>query len=132
MPSTSGFPEVWNLPSILAKQDYLYQNQVERVTFEDLLVATEFRKQVHRRAGHGQGRELQDLGASRVGVEVKYRNSLEERSLLRSAAVAKEPKCSGFVAVVKEMPGNEWVGRFEKKAGLPAAVVPVADFMMLF
>lgn len=39
-----GFPEVWNLPSLLAKQDYLYQNQVERVIFEDLLVAAEFRK----------------------------------------------------------------------------------------
>ncbi len=39
-----GFPEVWNLPDILAKQDYLYQNQIERVIFEDLLVAAEFRK----------------------------------------------------------------------------------------
>ena len=39
-----GFPEVWNLPTLLAKQDYLYQNQVERVIFEDLLVAAEFRK----------------------------------------------------------------------------------------
>ena len=38
-----GFPEVWNLPSLLAKQEYLYQNQVERVIFEDLLVAAEFR-----------------------------------------------------------------------------------------
>jgi uncharacterized protein len=39
-----GFPEVWDLPSLIAKQDYLYQNQVERVIFEDLLVAAEFRK----------------------------------------------------------------------------------------
>jgi len=39
-----GFPEVWNLPTLLAKQDYLYQNQVERVIFEDLLLAAEFRK----------------------------------------------------------------------------------------
>ncbi|MGE0499254.1 MAG: ATP-binding protein, partial [Ramlibacter sp.] len=39
-----GFPEVWNLPTLLAKQEYLYQNQVERVIFEDLLVAAEFRK----------------------------------------------------------------------------------------
>ena len=37
-----GFPEVWNLPTLLAKQEYLYQNQVERVIFEDLLVAAEF------------------------------------------------------------------------------------------
>lgn len=39
-----GFPEVWKLPNLLAKQDYLYQNQVERVIFEDLLLAAEFRK----------------------------------------------------------------------------------------
>jgi predicted AAA+ superfamily ATPase len=39
-----GFPEAWNLPTLLAKQDYLYQNQVERVIFEDLLLAAEFRK----------------------------------------------------------------------------------------
>ena len=39
-----GFPEVWKLPDILAKQEYLYQNQIERVIFEDLLVAAEFRK----------------------------------------------------------------------------------------
>lgn len=39
-----GFPEVWQLPTIEAKRTYLYQNQVERVIFEDLLVAAEFRK----------------------------------------------------------------------------------------
>jgi uncharacterized protein len=39
-----GFPEVWQLPTLEAKQIYLYQNQVERVIFEDLLVAAEFRK----------------------------------------------------------------------------------------
>ena len=39
-----GFPEVWDLPTQLAKQEYLYQNQVERVIFEDLLLAAEFRK----------------------------------------------------------------------------------------
>lgn len=39
-----GFPEVWAMPDLLAKQTYLYQNQVERVIFEDLLIAAEFRK----------------------------------------------------------------------------------------
>jgi uncharacterized protein len=39
-----GFPEVWQLPNLEAKQTYLYQNQVERVIFEDLLIAAEFRK----------------------------------------------------------------------------------------
>jgi uncharacterized protein len=39
-----GFPEVWALPTQLAKQEYLYQNQVQRVIYEDLLLAAEFRK----------------------------------------------------------------------------------------
>ena len=26
-----GFPEVWSLPTLLAKQEYLYQNQIEYV-----------------------------------------------------------------------------------------------------
>jgi uncharacterized protein len=39
-----GFPEVWQLPNLETKQNYLYQNQVERVIFEDLLIAAEFRK----------------------------------------------------------------------------------------
>ncbi len=39
-----GFPEVWSLPTWVAKQDYLYENQVKKVIFEDLLLAAEFRK----------------------------------------------------------------------------------------
>lgn len=39
-----GFPEVWGLPSWVAKQEYLYDNQVKKVIYEDLLVAAEFRK----------------------------------------------------------------------------------------
>ncbi|HMT07847.1 MAG TPA: ATP-binding protein [Pyrinomonadaceae bacterium] len=39
-----GFPEVWNLPTWVAKQEYLYDNQVKKVIYEDLLLAAEFRK----------------------------------------------------------------------------------------
>ncbi len=39
-----GFPETWPLTNPVARQEYLYQNQVERVIFEDLLLAAEFRK----------------------------------------------------------------------------------------
>jgi hypothetical protein len=39
-----GFPEVWSLPSWVAKQDYLYDNQVKKVIYEDLVLAAEFRK----------------------------------------------------------------------------------------
>jgi len=39
-----GFPEVWELPSWIEKQDYLYDNQVKKVIYEDLVLAAEFRK----------------------------------------------------------------------------------------
>lgn len=39
-----GFPEVWTLPDWAAKQEYLYDNQVKKVIYEDLVLAAEFRK----------------------------------------------------------------------------------------
>lgn len=39
-----GFPEVWNMPTWVDKQEYLYDNQVKKVIYEDLLLAAEFRK----------------------------------------------------------------------------------------
>jgi predicted AAA+ superfamily ATPase len=39
-----GFPEVWEMPTWVMKQEYLYDNQVKKVIYEDLLLAAEFRK----------------------------------------------------------------------------------------
>jgi predicted AAA+ superfamily ATPase len=39
-----GFPEVWKLPSAEKKIEYLFDNQVKKVIYEDLVLATEFRK----------------------------------------------------------------------------------------
>jgi len=39
-----GFPEVWKLPTLVAKQDYLFDNQVRKVIDEDLVLAVELRK----------------------------------------------------------------------------------------
>ena len=39
-----GFPEVWTLPTWVSKQEYLYDNQVKKVIYEDLILAAEFRK----------------------------------------------------------------------------------------
>lgn len=39
-----GFPESWEITDIVAKQEYLFDNQVQKVIFEDLVIATEFRK----------------------------------------------------------------------------------------
>ena len=39
-----GFPEVWSLPDWVSKQDYLYEHQVNKVIYEDLVLAAELRK----------------------------------------------------------------------------------------
>lgn len=241
-----GFPEVWNLPSLLAKQDYLYQNQVERVIFEDLLVAAEFRKpEMLRRFYLGllkdPGREtnlsqvstelgmvrstiesyfplleatdivwrlhkhtstkatpkagnfktylvdlavrnavmklsqeqmvadptlmgayaenvvanhlrrwpglvelgywrrnndeidfIVDLGATRIAVEVKYRNQVLDKDVLKAARLAQTHGCEACVVVSKEPLPSEALERLKAAAPLPLAVVPLAAFLMLF
>lgn len=241
-----GFPEVWNLPSLLAKQEYLYQNQVERVIFEDLLVAAEFRKpEMLRRFYLGllkdPGREtnlsqvstdlgmvrstiesyfplleatdlvwrlhkhtstkatpkagnfktylvdlavrnavmklsqeqmvadptlmgayaenvvanhlrrwpglvelgywrrnndeidfIVDLGATRIAVEVKYRNQVLDKDVLKAARLAQTHGCEACVVVSKEPLPAEALERLKATAPLPLAVVPLAAFLMLF
>ncbi len=241
-----GFPEVWNLPTLLAKQDYLYQNQVERVIFEDLLLAAEFRKpEMLRRFYLGllkdPGREtnlsqvskelgmvrstidsyfplleatdlvwrlhkhtstkatpkagnfktylvdlavrnavmkldqehlvadatlmgayaenvvanhlrrwpglvelgywrrnndeidfIVDLGHSRIAVEVKYRNEVQGKDVLRSAELAVGLGCEACVVVSKEPLATDAVLRWQDAAAAPLAVVPLAAFLMLF
>jgi predicted AAA+ superfamily ATPase len=39
-----GYPEVWTIQSLEAKQYYLFDNQVKKVIYEDLVLATDFRK----------------------------------------------------------------------------------------
>lgn len=39
-----GFPEVWSLADWTLKQEYLYDNQITKVIYEDLVIAAEFRK----------------------------------------------------------------------------------------
>lgn len=241
-----GFPEVWALPDILAKQEYLYQNQVERVIFEDLLVAAEFRKpemlrrfylgllaepgretnvsklskdigiasatitnyfplleatdlvwRLHKYTGsratakatnfksylidlavrnavlkltperlladesalglyaenivanhlrrwpglvelayfRERDKELDfivDLGAARIGIEVKYRTTLNDRELSKSREIAETLGCEAFVVVCKERPDDALEKRLQKKSKIPLTVVPLADFLLLF
>ena len=241
-----GFPEVWNLPTLLAKQEYLYQNQVERVIFEDLLVAAEFRKpEMLRRFYLGllkdPGREsnlsqisseiglarstietyfplleatdlvwrlhkhtstkstpkagnfktylvdlavrnavlklsqeqmvadptlmgayaenvvanhlrrwpglvelgywrrnndeidfIVDLGSTRIGVEVKYRNEVQDKDVLKAARLSEAHGCEACIMVTKDPMTPETVDKLKKQSPLPLAVVPLAAFLMLF
>ena len=241
-----GFPEVWAMPDLLAKQTYLYQNQVERVIFEDLLLAAEFRKpELLRRFYLGllrqPGREtnltrlsketeigkasidnyfplleatdliwrlqkysgarnsaksgnfknylvdlavrnavlkitpqalaedetqlgayaenlianhlrlwpglvelayfrernneldfIVDLGNTRVGIEVKYRNQPQLKDAERSARLAEELGCEAFILVSKAKLDDGWKTRLEALSALPVAVIPLAYFAWLF
>ena len=241
-----GFPEVWNLPTLLAKQEYLYQNQVERVIFEDLLVAAEFRKpEMLRRFYLGllkdPGREsnltqisseiglarstietyfplleatdlvwrlhkhtstkstpkagnfktylvdlavrnavmklsqeqmvadptlmgayaenvvanhlrrwpglvelgywrrnndeidfIVDLGSTRIAVEVKYRNEVQDKDVLKAARLAQAHGCEACIMVTKTPLLPEAIAKLQTQSPLPLAVVPLAAFLMLF
>lgn len=245
-----GFPEVWALPTQLAKQEYLYQNQVERVIFEDLLIAAEFRKpdmlrrfylgllkdpgretnltqlsksielsrstienyfplleatdlvwRLHKhtstkatpKAGnfktylvdlavrnavmklsqeqmvadptlmgayaenvvanhlrrwpglvelgywrHHTGKShdeidfIVDLGHTRIAIEVKYRNEVQHKDVLKAARLAQVHGCEACILVSKEAMPTAEIEQLRKAAPLPLAVVPLAAFLMLF
>lgn len=241
-----GFPEVWALPTLLQKQDYLYQNQVERVIFEDLLIAAEFRKpEMLRRFYLGllkdPGREtnlsqlsqvielarttietyfplleatdlvwrlhkhtstkasakagnfktylvdlavrnavmklsqeqmvadptlmgayaenvvanhlrrwpglvelgywrrnndeldfIVDLGHSMIGIEVKYRNQVQDKDVLKAVNLAQQLNCTACIVVSKTALAEDDLARLVAKSSIPLAVVPLAAFLMLF
>ena len=241
-----GFPEVWQLPTLLAKQDYLYHNQVERVIFEDLLIAADFRKpemlrrfylgllkdpgresnlsqvaksleldrrtiegyfplleatdlvwRLHKHTsskstpkagnfktylvdlavrnavmklsqqqmaadaplmGHyaenavanhlrrwpglvelGYWRHgpdeldfIADLGAIQIGIEVKFRNEVQQKDALKAAKLAQQLKCQACIVVTKHAWGAAELAKAQAASPVPLAVVPLAAFLMLF
>lgn len=87
-----GFPEVWALPTQEQKIDYLYDNQIKKVIYEDLVLAAEFRKPEQLKAFYislleQPGREVtlkslsQEAGVNAQQVE-KYLPLLEMTDLL--------------------------------------------------
>ncbi len=90
-----GFPEVWSLPDWETKQSYLFDNQVEKVISEDLVLAVELRKPEMLKRFYvslleNPGREInfqqlsQDLGINRSTIE-KYFPLLEMTDLIHHA-----------------------------------------------
>ncbi len=90
-----GFPEVWKLPTADKKIDYLFDNQVKKVIYEDLVLATEFRKPDELKAFYvsllerpGAEVNLEKM-AREVGINVqqikKYLPLLEMTDLVRDA-----------------------------------------------
>jgi predicted AAA+ superfamily ATPase len=89
-----GFPEVWEFKDIVQKQHYLYENQIQKVIFEDLVLATEFRKPENLKRFYlslieqpGQEINLENvsgkIGVSRIMLH-KYLPMLEMTDLVKS------------------------------------------------
>jgi predicted AAA+ superfamily ATPase len=89
-----GFPETWAMTDVVAKQAYLFDNQIQKVIFEDLVIATEFRKPENIKRFYlslieqpGQEINLEKasmrIGVSRAMLE-KYLPLLEMTDLVRS------------------------------------------------
>jgi len=241
-----GFPEVWELPSLVAKQEYLYQNQVERVIFEDLLLVAEFRKpemlrrfylgllkdpgretnlsqlsteielarstietyfplleatdlvwRLHKHTstkatpkagnfktylvdlavrnavmklapeamradpallGHyaenvvanhlrrwpglvelGYWRRnndeldfIVDLGASKIGVEVKYRNEVQHKDVLKAARLSADLRCDCCIVVGKEWFSDADLETLNRQAPVPVVMLPLPEFLVRF
>jgi len=90
-----GFPEVWTLPDWELKQSYLFENQVEKVISEDLVLAVELRKPellkrffISLLENPGQETNFvklsQRLGINRLSIE-KYFPLLEMTDLIHHA-----------------------------------------------
>lgn len=90
-----GFPEVWSLPDWETKQSYLFDNQVDKVILEDLVLAVELRKPEMLKRFYislleNPGREInfqqlsKDLGINRATIE-KYFPLLEMTDLIHHA-----------------------------------------------
>lgn len=89
-----GFPEAWEIKDVVAKQEYLFDNQVQKVIFEDLVIATEFRKPEKIKSYYlslieRPGQEInvekasQKIGVSRPMLE-KYLPLLEMTDLVKT------------------------------------------------
>lgn len=89
-----GFPEAWEIKDIVAKQAYLFDNQIQKVIFEDLVIATEFRKPENIKRFYlslieQPGQEIniektsEKIGVSRIMLE-KYLPLLEMTDLVKS------------------------------------------------
>jgi predicted AAA+ superfamily ATPase len=73
-----------------------------------------------------------DLGATRIGIEVKYRATPNENELNKSRSIAESLGCEAFVVVCKERADDTLEQRLQAKSKNPLTVVPLADFLLLF
>ena len=73
-----------------------------------------------------------DLGSTRIGVEVKYRNEVQDKDVLKAARLAEAHGCEACIMVTKEPMDADNIEKLKTQSPVPLAVVPLAAFLMLF
>lgn len=86
----------------------------------------------HTGKAHDEMDFIVDLGHTRIAIEVKYRNEVQHKDVLKAARLAHDHGCAACVVVSKEAMSSQEVDTLRSSAQLPLAVVPLAAFLMLF
>ena len=87
---------------------------------------------VHTGKAHDEIDFIVDLGHTRIAIEVKYRNEVQHKDVLKAARLAHDHGCEACVVVSKEPMPDDEIDKLRQSAALPLAVVPLAAFLMLF
>ena len=69
-----------------------------------------------------------DLGSTRIAVEVKYRNDVQDKDVLKAARLAQAHGCEACIMVTKTPLPPETIAKLQTQSPLPLAVVPLAAF----
>jgi tRNA-dihydrouridine synthase len=72
------------------------------------------------------------LGNTSIGVEVKYRNQVQDKDALKAARLAQQLGCAACIVVSKNALPAQDRARMAALAPLPLVVVPLAALLMLF
>jgi predicted AAA+ superfamily ATPase len=86
----------------------------------------------HTGKAHDEIDFIVDLGDTRIAIEVKYRNEVQHKDILKAARLAHAHGCAACLVVSKEAVAAEDAAKWRETAPLPLAVVPLAEFLMLF
>ena len=73
-----------------------------------------------------------DLGSTRIGVEVKYRNDVQDKDVLKAARLSHAHGCNACILVTKRAMPQAHVEKLKTQSPVPLAMVPLAAFLMLF
>lgn len=69
-----------------------------------------------------------DLGTTRTAVEVKYRNGVQNKDVLKAVRLAMAHGCEACIMVTKTFLPTDVITGLQTQSQLPLAVMPLAAF----